>query len=442
MRRRPGGSRLYRRIYMHGVLLLVVVATALGVAGFFVGRDTPWRGRPARLAAHASRLLAPLPAEALGSEVPRLGRELSVALAVFSDDGRPLAATEGSELRPLPAGDVARLHAAPGDPIERHLSVAIAAGEDRYLRLSLHPRHDAVLRRAAAGLLVVVLALAAASWPLARAIARPIEALSHTARRLGAGDLTVRSGLSRHDEIGELARSFDEMADRIARVLQGQRELLADVSHELRTPLARIRVTLGLVAEADHARARAYLTEIETDVSELERLVGDVLVTSRLDAAGAGALRRERLEARAIVEPALQRFSRLHPGRRVDAAIAEAPAVEGDATLLARALDNLLDNAARYSEPAETLRVALGAADGGAVIEIQDRGIGIEPEDQRRLFTPFFRADRSRARNTGGVGLGLAISKRIADAHGGRISLESRPGEGTTVRVWLPPAPR
>jgi signal transduction histidine kinase len=370
-----------------------------------------------------------------------MGEELPATLAVFGDDGRLLAATEGSQLRPLAAAEVARLHAAPGEPSERHLSVAIAAGADRYLRLSMHPRHDTVLRRAAAGLLVVVLALAAASWPLARAIARPIEALGGTARRLGAGDLSVRSGLRRNDEIGELAQAFDEMADRIGRVLQGQRELLAAVSHELRTPLARIRVTLGLAAEADPARARAYLAEIETDVGELERLVGDVVVTARLDAAGALALRRERLEARAIVEKALQRFARGNPGRRVDAAVADAPAVEGDAMLLARALDNLLDNAARYSDAGTPLRVALGAAEGGAAIEVQDHGIGIEPEDQQRLFTPFFRADRSRARNSGGVGLGLAISKRVVDAHGGRLSLASRPGEGTTVRLWLPPAP-
>jgi two-component system OmpR family sensor kinase len=441
MSRGGGSSRLYRRIYLHGVLLLFVVATTLGIAGFFVGRDAPWRGRPARLAAPAARLLAALPDEALRGEVLRLGGELPAMLAVFRDDGRLLAATERSELRPLPADEVARLHSAPGEPIERHLSVAMAAGENRYLRLSLHPRHDAVLRRVAAGLFVVLLALAAASWPLARAIARPIEALGDTARRLGAGDLSVRSGLTRNDEIGELARAFDEMADRIGRVVQAQREMVAAVSHELRTPLARIRVTLGLATEAEPARARAYLAEIETDVGELERLVGDVLVTSRLDAAGALALRRERLEARAIVERALQRFARLHPHRRVDAFVADTPAVAGDPALLDRALDNLLDNAARYSDPGTPLRVALSAADGGSTIEIQDHGIGIAPEDQQRLFTSFFRADRSRARNTGGVGLGLAISKRVVDAHGGRLSLESRPGEGTTVRLWLPSAP-
>lgn len=441
MRPRPRSARLYRRIYLHGVLLLLAVAAALGAAAFFAGRGAPWRDRPARLAAHASRLLAPLPDASLSQEVPRLGHELSVALAVFDDDGRPLAATPGRGLGPLPAEDVGRLHGAPGEALQRHLTFAMAAGNRRYLRLSLHAaEHDEALRGVLAGLLVVVLALAAASWPLARAIARPIEALGESARRLGSGDLTVRSGIERNDEIGELARAFDEMADRIERLLQGQRELLADVSHELRTPLARIRVTLGLAAEADPAKARDYLGEIETDVGELERLVGDVLVVSRLDAGGRMTLRRDRLEPRGIVEQALRRFGRLYPGRRVDLELADAPAIVGDATLLARALDNLLDNAARYSEAPSPLNVSLRGAEGGALVELRDQGVGIDPEDQRRLFTPFFRADRSRARNTGGTGLGLAIAKRIVDAHGGRISVESRPDEGTTVHVWLPAA--
>jgi signal transduction histidine kinase len=291
-----------------------------------------------------------------------------------------------------------------------------------------------------------VLVVALASAPLARAIARPIEQLGRVARRLGEGDLRARAGLTGRDEIGALGQTFDEMADRLERLLKGHRELLAGVSHELRTPLARIRVSLDLAAEAPPPEAARHLAAIGEDVAELEALVADLLTTSRLDAGGGLVLRRERVDLRSLVEAALQRLARTHPGRRVEAHLeAEAPPLEAEPGLLARVLDNLLDNAARYSDPASPLEVELrrapteaGGETGGVSLTVRDRGIGIAPEDQARLFTPFFRADPSRARHTGGVGLGLALAKQIVEAHGGRITLMSQVGVGTTVGVWLP----
>jgi signal transduction histidine kinase len=149
-------------------------------------------------------------------------------------------------------------------------------------------------------------------------------------------------------------------------------------------------------------------------------------------------LRREAVPPRALVEAAVVRFSRLHPGREVASRLEDVPDVQGEPALLARVLDNLLDNAARYSEPGSPIEVSLAGDAAGIAIAVRDHGIGIAPEDQARLFTPFFRADRSRDRHTGGVGLGLTLSKRIVEAHGGRIDVESRRDEGTTVRVSLP----
>jgi signal transduction histidine kinase len=196
-------------------------------------------------------------------------------------------------------------------------------------------------------------------------------------------------------------------------------------------------LTLGLAEEAEPEKARGYLREMEQDVLELERLVGDVLTTARLDATGALALRLERVEPRALVEQALARFRRSHPDRVVEAALRQAPAREADPGLLGRVFDNLLDNAAKYSDPETSIDVALEEREGGIAIAVRDRGIGIAPEDLARLFTPFFRAERSRTRNLGGAGLGLALSKRIVVAHGGRIEVASQQGEGTTVTVVL-----
>ena len=429
---------LFRRIYLHGVLLLLVVIVALAVAGFVLGRDEQLRANPGRLAHHVGSLVAALPDADLAAQLPQIAEELDVNLVVYTDDGRRVAAAGHRIAPPLPPVEAALLHTAPRDSRHRHLMAASTAGPGRYLRLSLRISHGQLLMRALGMLSIVVLVLALASAPLARAIARPIEHLSDVARRLGEGDLRARAALDRSDEIGALARTLDEMAERLGRLLEGHRDLLANVSHELRTPLARIRVSLSLAAEAPPADAARHLRAIEEDVAELEALVGDVLTVSRLDAGGRLVLRREPIDLRALVEAAVSRLPRLHPGRRTLARLEPALETEGEPGLLGRVFDNLLDNAARYSDPASPIEVDLAAKDGGIELVVRDHGVGISPEDQARLFTPFFRADSSRDRNTGGVGLGLLLSKRIVEAHQGRLSLESRPREGTTVRVWLP----
>ena len=234
------------------------------------------------------------------------------------------------------------------------------------------------------------------------------------------------------------------MAERLERLVRSEQELLANVSHELRTPLARIRVALELAAEGDAERARRHLEGMGADLSELDRLVEDVLAAARLDlASGASGFHvaRARVDVPALLAEVARRFAGEHPGRALDVAAAPSlPAVDGDAPLLRRLLANLLDNAAKYSEPPAHVTLAARDEDGALVLEVRDRGIGVDAADLPRLFTPFFRTDRSRARGTGGVGLGLALARRIAEAHGGSIQVESAPGEGTTVRVKLPAA--
>jgi len=168
--------------------------------------------------------------------------------------------------------------------------------------------------------------------------------------------------------------------------------------------------------------------------------VADLLTTSRLDGGGALVLRRERVDLVLAVGEAVERCRSAHPQREILADLDAVPGFDGEPGLLARVFDNLLSNAVKYSDPSSTVRVRLQSREGGVALCIEDQGIGIAPEDQFRVFTPFFRTDRSRARDTGGVGLGLALSKQIVEAHGGRISLGSGPGEGTTVLVFLPAA--
>jgi two-component system, OmpR family, sensor kinase len=288
-------------------------------------------------------------------------------------------------------------------------------------------------------LVAVLFVIALASVPLARSIAAPVEQLTRAARALGAGDLSTRARVRARGEVGELARAFDEMAERIEAQVKSEKEMLANVSHEVRTPLARIRVALELAAEGDLERARRFLGEIGADLDELDRLVEDVLSTARLDLAAQGGtkLRQEPVDLKLVLADAGRRFAERWPGRVLRSEVGEGlPVLLGDAALLRRLLDNLLDNAAKYSGSEAPVGLFARAVPTEVLLEVRDRGIGIAPEDLGRLFTPFFRTDRSRARGTGGVGLGLALARRIARAHGGEVEVES--GAETVFRVRLP----
>lgn len=294
---------------------------------------------------------------------------------------------------------------------------------------------------------ISLVATGVASALLARSLAKPLGTLTSVARAFGAGDLTARARLDRKDELGQLSEAFDEMAERIADMWRAQQELLANVSHELRTPLARIHVALDLAAEGDAATAQEALSEIGEDLSELERLVADVLKAARLDLTSGRAgsplppIRAEKIEARALLDRSIQRFHSMHPERALEVAAEEAlPDITGDQVLLRRAIDNLLDNACQYSEA--EVKLCAKAAEGVLEVTVDDRGIGIAAEDLPRVTTPFFRTDRSRQRRTGGLGLGLSLARRIVEAHGGSLRIESELGVGTHVHVLLPATAR
>ena len=280
----------------------------------------------------------------------------------------------------------------------------------------------------------------------ARWIARPLTRLSRMAISLGQGDLRARSELTRNDEVGEVARAFDEMAERIQRLLQTEKELLANVAHELRTPLSRIRVALEIAGEGDAEAVRASLGEIAVDLAELEALINDVLTAARFELAdgvakGSGfALHLQELAPRAIGERSAELFRNRHPTRPFSSTFVDGEGVfDVDPMLLRRVIDNLLENAHKYSpEPDSEISLSVSEEAGRACFAVRDRGLGIPAEDLPRVFTAFFRGERSRSRGSGGVGLGLTLAKRIVEAHGGSIEVESQPGSGSTFRAFLP----
>ena len=279
---------------------------------------------------------------------------------------------------------------------------------------------------------------------LARAIARPVAELTTAADRLAQGDFDYPLPAGPPDELRRLASSFGSMRDELHRTLQARADLVTNVSHELRTPLTAIKgltETLrdGAVDDLD-ARDR-FLASIERQADRLIRLVNDLLLLSRADAQ-ALSLRCERLDlseiAHATADELAPQAEAVHVAIDVDGLAAFA---RGDPDRVHQVLVNLLDNALQYSPAGATVMVRTGVTTEGAVILVRDRGPGIPRGDLPHVFERFYRGDRSRQRERGsasGSGLGLAIAKALIEAQGGRISLESGRGEGTTVTFSLP----
>ena len=427
--RRPKRRFLWR-VYLHGFVLLVLT----GVAVFGVGRLEKVRTDPTRLQA----------------ELDRLKTEINISMTLYDASGAMIASNVEPPLASVPPEDLPSLTAEleretfiiQGD---RSITAFYEGGRLAGFAVASRPPAHLPILYSAVVIAMVLVVLALASLPLARSVVSPVEKLARVTRSFGAGDMSARAHLPRKDEIGELARAFDEMADRVAHLLRSEKELLANVSHELRTPLARIRVVLDLASEVDAARSRRYLGEIAEDLAELERLVDDVLTATRLDLAegkagsGAPPVRRSPTDVRALIEKATAKFQERYPERSLHVEGAEdLPSIDADGPMLRRVLDNLLDNARKYSDAGSPIRVAAHSSCERLTIEVMDEGIGIEPTDHENVFAPFFRSDRSRARRTGGVGLGLTLARRIVEAHGGEIALSSKPSVGTTVRFTVP----
>jgi len=281
----------------------------------------------------------------------------------------------------------------------------------------------------AALLLVLFAAIAAGAWPVVRRLTRRLEALKRGVEAFGAGALHQRVAEDGRDEVAALGASFNRAAARIEALLRSHQSLLANASHELRSPLARLKMAVAMLEDAPAAQRDALRREIHANIGELDALVDEVLLASRLDA-GAAALRQDPVDLLAL---AAEEAARLHAD-----AEGEALQVLGDEKLLRRALRNLLENAQRYGGGEVGVRVQRGA-DDRAELSVSDRGPGVPEAYRERIFEAFFRLP-GHAEREGGVGLGLALVRQIAQAHGGSVRCEAREGGGSCFRLVLPAA--
>ena len=292
-----------------------------------------------------------------------------------------------------------------------------------------------LLSAGAAAVLALVLTVV-----LSRRILGPVEALTAAVRAMERGDLTQRVRVESRDEVGELARAFNSMAGSLARNEQLRKNMVTDVAHELRTPLSNILGYLEAMRDGVLAPDQKTLDSAYEEAIQLSRLVDDL---QELALAEAGQLRLDRdlTDIAEVVDRAIRSVAPQASAK--DIAIAtdlpeDLPPLNIDPGRIAQVLQNLLANAVAHTPSGGSVRVGAKRARGWVEVSVSDTGSGIPAEHLPYIFERFYRVDPSRARSTGGSGIGLAISRQLVEAHGGRIWAESEPGRGSVFRFSLP----
>lgn len=452
------------RIRRSAIALVLILVTAFSIL-IYVGLST-------LLAQHIDReLLALAEQEAARVELTTGAltqleddekdemREAARAAVVLSPSGTVLWKGAASALRPpLSAAQLADLQRGrtlydtitpPHDGAIRRISFPVSqAGSVRYLlqmETSLRLVDDTLrllllLLTALAGTMIL------AGWFGSRWLAReallPVEALTATAEQISAPSLRTRMTLAApYEEFARLANVFNAMLDRLHHVFESQRQFIADAAHEIQTPLTVIKGTIEVALQKSRTTGD-YRDALVTNLGQVERL--GTLTRSLLTLAQFSGDRPPVTLAPLALEPLVQELvkelSPLAEDRKIQLIVdaQPVPRVQGDAGRLTQLLINLLDNALAYTPPEGRITIRLEPIPGQVALQVEDTGCGIAPEHLPHLFERFYRADPARARESGGTGLGLAIVKEIAEAHGGRVTVESTPGQGTRFTVTLP----
>ena len=288
---------------------------------------------------------------------------------------------------------------------------------------------------------VFVVLAAVCGYLLTRRAFAPVRQITQTAREIGeGGDLSRRIGLTgRKDEIHTLAAEFDAMFARLEQAFDREKQFTDDASHELRTPTAVIlsQSEYALENTQPQGETRAALESIHTQAARMAALLSQLLMLARADK-GRQVVQREPVDLSELVEMVAETEAEQAEARNITVQTALEPGVmvQGDETLLMRLLINLTENAIRYGRPGGQVKLTLRRQDGEAVGTVEDDGIGIAPEDLDKIWQRFWQADP--ARSGGGAGLGLSMVRWIAQAHGGRVTVQSEPGKGSIFTFFLP----
>src|SRR5215472_6836994 len=408
--------RLYQKIYLVFLASLLAVVTISGLFWRLGQTGSPYGQALALVAELASAALPPAdaPPQAQRQAVERLGRRLHADIALFDQNRAPVASVG----RPLPQptnqnGGWMRVRGGPAWSFQLPDGPWIVA---RTLLRPPLPLFGVVFFLAA-----MAIAIAIFAYPVVRGLTKRIERLQAGVETLGAGNLATRVAVEGRDEVARLAASFNRAAGRIEELVGAHRLLLANASHELRTPLSRIRLGIELFETKPNPKIKA---DLARDIAELDELIGEILLASRLDVAAVPPV-AENVDLLALVAEECAHYD----GATLDG---ERVVLRGDARLLRRLVRNLLDNALRHGRPPS--RVELRRKGPCASLSVIDAGDGIPPSEREHVFLPFHRLRGDRK----GAGLGLALVRQIARLHGGDAKVTPRPDAQSCIVVELP----
>lgn len=413
--------KLYQKIYLTMIAALLLVVLVAGALWRLGSANSPLY----QALEMAGELLgAALPPATAPRDVQRqaldqLARRVHADLGLFDATSRPIAFSGRPVPRPFPDGDGGWIYG-PGGP-----AWSFRLPDLRWVVVRAPRRH----RNPAVGLVLflglIALAVAASAFPVVRGLTRRLETLQAGVETLGAGNLSTRVKVEGRDEVARLAESFNRAAARIEDLIGAHRMLLANASHELRTPLSRIRLGIELMEAKSDPK---YAAELKRDIAELDGLIDEILLASRIDAIRA-PVAEEEVDLLALAAEECARYD--------DCDLQGEPAtLRGDPRLLRRMIRNLLENAERHGKP--PVKVTLKRAGNEAVIEVTDAGPGIPPSQREHVFAPFYRL----AGDPKGAGLGLSLVRQIARLHGGDAVATPKTEAPSSFRVILPIAPR
>jgi signal transduction histidine kinase len=414
--------RIYHQFYLTILASLLAVVVMAGALWRFAPTETPSDQAFEMAGVLVAAQLAPAgaPPAAQQQAIEQLYARLGLDIGLFDAERRPLAAVGD----PVPAPGARQ---SGGWVYGRYGPAwAIRLPDGRWVVARPPPRQRRPVVGIVAFLAAIALLVAICAYPLVRRLTRRLERLQEGVESLGAGDLAARVKVEGKDEVARLAASFNRAAQRIEELVGAHKMLLAHTSHELRTPLARIRLGIELLQSDPDAKRKANL---ERDIAELDALIEQILLASRLGAVAA-VDRSEEVDLLAVAAEEATRYA--------DCSVAGEPVmVRGDRGLLQRMVRNLLDNAQQHG--VAPIAVTVSAADGAATLLVCDHGPGIAPEDRERIFSPFYRA--AAASGAAGTGLGLTLVRQIARQHGGDASWTLTPTGLNAIRVVIARAP-
>ncbi|HZN08484.1 MAG TPA: ATP-binding protein [Pyrinomonadaceae bacterium] len=445
---------LYLKIFIWFWLAMIVINVAF-FAAIALTRPTPtrrsWRdlAQTGANAQKAAEVFEQSGSPALSSALQATEKNTGVNGTLFDESGRELS---GRNVPPGAPDLIARVaqsrdlefeFAGPGTLVARPI---VSAKGQRYTYVAHIPRppFQSLWQTQAIRLVIILVIGGIFCYWLARYLTTPFFKLRTTTNQLAEGDLSARVTTNlakRRDEVGQLGRDFNVMAERLESMVKAQQRLLGDISHELRSPLARLGVALGLARQRSGPEANGALDRIEREAENLNEMISQLLTLTRLES-GTDGRRRSEVDLAELVREVSDDadFEARSLNRSVQVVATDKCSINGVEDLLRSAVENVVRNAVRFTPEGTAVEVALrkqnGAGDNFAVISVRDRGRGVPAESLEKIFRPFYRTEDARDRQSGGgTGLGLAITERAVRMHGGTIRAANAPEGGLSVEM-------